>query len=575
MPPTPDPTTTQARVVVDEWVRAGVSDVVTCPGSRNAPFLLAVHAADAAGRLRLHVRIDERSAGFLAVGLAARSGRVVPVVVTSGTAVANLHPAVLEASHSGVGLLVVSADRPLDLVGTGANQTVDQVGLFGAATRAVVVLPLAEDRHGDPGRWRAAVSRALDRAAGGTTADPGPVQLDVPLREPLVPPEPSGDPLGPGGLPDAAAGRPDGAPWTRVAPRTPRSAPLALDPAAPTLVIAGHGAEVDDLPKGIPVVAEPTSGWWGRGLRAGPWVLQALIAGTAPADLWPRQVVVLGRPTLHRAVSRVLADPRVTVHAVSAAARGRARPGWTDVAGVVASVGELPAAAAWAPDPAWVRVWSDADVAAADAVVRALAAEPWATGPALAAHLAAAVPAGSLLVAGSSNPVRDLALAARPRGDVRVLAPRGVSGIDGAVSFATGAALAHYGPAYALLGDLTFLHDAGGLLTGPREPRPDLTVVVADDDGGSIFAGLEPGAPAHAAAFERMFAVPHGTDLGALCRAHGVGHERPPDAQALTAALAPRPGAGVRVVEVTVDRSDRRALGARLGAAAAAALDRT
>ena len=580
-----DPTTTQARVVVDEWVRGGVTDVVACPGSRNAPLLLAVHAAAVTGALRLHVRIDERSAGFLALGLAVRSGRVVPVVVTSGTAVANLHPAVLEASYSGVGLLAVCADRPLDLVGTGANQTVDQVGLFGSATRAVVVLPLAEDRPGVAGRWRSAVARALERAAGATTADPGPVQLDVPLREPLVP-----DAV-PGELPADARGRPDGAPWTRVAPRTPRAAPLALDPHAPTLVVAGDGADpATVLPPGVPVVAEPTSPLWARGLRAGPWLVAALLADPAPSPSsalssppglsLPRQVVVLGRPTLHRSVSRLLADPRVTVHAVPATSGtgpgGRARPGWTDVAGVVASVGELPEPGAWGPDPAWGRAWAVADAAAAHAVAAALAAEPHVTGPGLAAALTATLTPGSLFVTGSSNPVRDVALAAGPRDDVHVLGARGVSGIDGAVSFATGAALAHRGPAVALLGDVTFLHDSGGLLAGPTEPRPDLVVVVGNDNGGSIFAGLEPGAPAHAAAFERMFATPHGTDLAALCHAHGVGHRRLDgpgalhDPAGLAAAVAPRgdDGPGIRVVEVGVDRVDRRALSARLAAVA-------
>ncbi|MDL5155337.1 2-succinyl-5-enolpyruvyl-6-hydroxy-3-cyclohexene-1-carboxylic-acid synthase [Actinomycetospora termitidis] len=542
------PSTLQARVVVDEWVRGGIREVVACPGSRNAPLLLAVHDAEAAGRLRLHVRIDERSAGFLAVGLAARSARPVPVVVTSGTAVANLHPAVLEASHAGVPLVVASADRPLELVGTGANQTVDQADLFGGAVRAAITLPLAEERPRAAAGWRAAVCRALDRARGTTTADPGPVQLDLPLREPLV--SDTEEPF-----PAWAEGRPGGGPWTAVAPRTSWVEALDLSDSVPTMVVAGHGAEAPDgLPDAVPVLAEPTSPLWGRSLRAGPRLVEAALDGTAP-DLLPGRVVVVGRPTLHRSISRLLSDPRVEVLVVPSSGPDGARPGWTDVAATATRVGALPAPAAWGLDLAF-----DARVREADALVADAVGPDPGSGPALAAATARALPPGALFVVGSSSPVRDVALAAAPRDDLAVLSARGVSGIDGAVSFATGAALAHGGPTYALLGDLTFLHDAGGLLVAAGEPRPELVVVVANDDGGSVFSTLEQGAPAHAAAFERMFATPHGADLASLCRAYGVGHTllRDTDDGSLAEALAPTGRPGVRVVEVPVDRHTRR-----------------
>ncbi|WP_018330804.1 2-succinyl-5-enolpyruvyl-6-hydroxy-3-cyclohexene-1-carboxylic-acid synthase [Actinomycetospora chiangmaiensis] len=548
------PSTVQARVVVDECVRGGVREVVACPGSRNAPLLLALHAADAAGRLRLHVRIDERSAGFLAVGLAARSRRPVPVVVTSGTAVANLHPAVLEASHAGIPLVVASADRPLELVGTGANQTVDQAGLFGGAVRAVVTLPLAEERPRAAAGWRAAVCRVLDRARGTTTGDPGPVQLDLPLREPLV------DEVPDDALPDWACGRPAGRPWTEVAPRVPQVAPLDLSAPVRTLVVAGHGAEAPDgLPDGVPVVAEPTSPLWGRSLRAGTRLLESALDGTRP-ELLPARVVVVGRPTLHRPVSRLLSDPRVEVVVVPSAGSAGARPGWTDVASSATRVGALPPPATWGVDVAWGEA-----VRAADERVARVVVPDDGSAPGLAAAVVRALPAGALLVVGSSSPVRDVALAAEPRPDLTLLSARGVSGIDGAVSFATGAALAGDGPAYALLGDLTFLHDSGGLLVGPDEPRPELTIVVANDDGGSVFATLEQGAPAHAAAFERVFATPHGTDLRALCHAHRVSHTAvgAGDVVGLGAALAPTGRPGVRVVEVAVDRTTRRTDAAR------------
>ena len=235
-----NPSTAQAGVVVDELIRGGVRDVVLCPGSRNAPLAFALAAADRAGRLRLHVRIDERTAGFLAVGLAAGSGRPVPIAMTSGTAVANLGPAVVEANYSRVPLIVLSANRPYELLGTGANQTMEQLGYFGTQVRAAFSLGLAEDA---PGRlesfnaqWRSVTCRVLASATGARTANAGPVQFDIPLREPLVPEQDSD-------AADIPAGRPDGMPWTYNPPVT-FDQPLQIDLSPDTVVIAGHGAGV-------------------------------------------------------------------------------------------------------------------------------------------------------------------------------------------------------------------------------------------------------------------------------------------------------------------------------------------
>ena len=484
--------TTAARTVVDELVRCGVTEAVLCPGSRNAPLAFALHAADAAGRLRLHVRIDERTAGFLALGLALASGRPVPVATTSGTAAANLHPAVLEASYAGVPLLALTADRPPELVGTGASQTVAQVGMFGTAVR------LAPAVGGTAAQMRAAVDRAVAAAVG---LPPGPVHLNLPFSDPLTPDDAAGHPsaaaqvadVGPGPVAPVvwSAGR-GGAPLTAVAAARVMAAPLPLDPAAPTLVVAGPGAP--ELDVGVPVIAEPSSAAWPSAVRTGPWLL-----GTP--SLAPKQVIVAGRPTLHRAVARLLADPEVAVYAL---ADERGMP-WTDVAGSVRAVGSLPALR---PDPEWLHRWSAADKAAAAALDEALDV-PGPVGMRLARTLVAALADGTQLVLGSSNPVRDVALAAVPRAGVVVRSNRGVAGIDGTVSTAMGAALAHDGPTVALLGDLTFLHDTTGMVIGPDEPRPDLTIVVLDDRGGGIFSLLEQGAPEHAAAFERVFGTPH------------------------------------------------------------------
>jgi 2-succinyl-5-enolpyruvyl-6-hydroxy-3-cyclohexene-1-carboxylate synthase len=211
-----------------------------------------------------------------------------------------------------------------------------------------------------------------------------------------------------------------------------------------------------------------------------------------------------------------------------------------------------------------------ADATAARTVHAVLDEAPWPTGPALARDLVAALPPGALLVLGSSNPIRDVALAAGPRADLVVHANRGVSGIDGTVSTAIGAALAHGRPGYALLGDLTFLHDSTGLVIGADEPRPDLTIVVLNDRGGGIFTLLEQGAPEHTAAFERVFGTPHRVDLAALCAATGTPHRTAGTPAELVTALAP--AKGLRVVEVPADRTILRDLHANLRKAVAAAL---
>ena len=537
-----NPSTAQAQVIVDELVRWGITDAVLCPGSRNAPLSFALHAADAAGRLRLHVRIDERTAGFLALGLALRSGRAVPVCTTSGTAAANLHPAVLEAAHAGVPLLALTADRPPQLIGTGANQTIGQPGLFGEAVRLAAGAAVAVDPATEHAQWRALVGRAMAAAIGLRGGPPGPVHLNLPFAEPLVPD-------GGGDLPP---GRPDGGPWTTVGPVERSAPPLPLDPAAPTLVVAGHGAPADVAQWPAPVVAEPACPAWPGALRAGPWLL-----GADPA-LRPAQVVVAGRPTLHRPVQRLFADPDVAVFALADPAGAP----WNDVAATVRGVGAVPPL--HAPE-GWLDRWCAAERAATAALDAALAGPAAPAGLRLARALVAALPARAALVLGSSNPVRDVALAAVPRPDLTVLANRGVAGIDGTVSTAVGAALAHDGPAYALLGDLTLLHDTTGLVLGPDEPRPDLTIVVLNDRGGGIFGLLEQGAPEHADAFERVFGTPHAVDLAPLCAATGVAYARCDEPAGVEALLRPAPG--LRLVEVRAGRAELRAGHAALRAA--------
>ena len=546
-----NPSTRCARVIVDELARAGVTDAVLAPGSRSAPLAFALHQADAEGRLRLHVRIDDRSAGFLALGLAKPSSRPVPVVTTSGTAVANLHPAVLEADHSGVPVFVLSADRPAELRGTGANQTTDQLKLFGDAVRWFAQLTADTEPH----VARGVVGRALAAAAGARTGDPGPVHLNVALREPLTP---GGSEPG-GASPES--GRADGTSWTSVErvrrgdpafstvlPIGPRTVVVAGDDAGPPARLLAESAN-------WPLFAEPSSG-----SRTGlnPILTYRLLLDDPGLADDIERVVVTGHPTLSRTVTRLLSREDLEIVVISP--RGR----WPDVGNradqvlVAARVEEADVP----DDTTWLDRWREADRRVRSALDGWVAQQPTLSPLAVAGVVGESLPPGGLLVVGSSNPVRDLDLMmpAHDAGQRRkTIANRGLAGIDGTVSTAIGAALARESSvALAYLGDLTFLHDVNGLLIGPDEPRPDLTFVVANDEGGSIFATLEQGAPEFSAAFERVFGTPHHVDLASLCAAHGLRYERISDPIRLRTVLGDRVR-GIRVLEVPLRRDTRRA----------------
>lgn len=635
------PSVVAAHTLVETLVGLGVREVVLAPGSRSAPLAYALAHAVRSGRhpgLRLHVRVDERDAGFLALGLAKGAGLVagrsvsgvtagsssdvpspaapsptapVAVVTTSGTAVANLHPAVLEAHHAGVPLLLLTADRPHELRGTGANQTGDQVGIFGTATRLALDVPAPTGRPGELGDLRAQLGRAVAAATGSRTASPGPVQVNLAYRDPLVPTAADVELLSRGLAVDGGA-EPSHQVFARVVPReTVTDAPaeiLALADEPATVVVAGDSA--GDVARalaearGWPLLAEVSSG-----AAAGPNLVAAhrLVLGGSPLTAQVRQVVVLGRPTVSRPVQTLLGSgARVVVVAPGAeqwpdAARSASvvlaavPSAWLDQAGGADRLdepdgpdeadgpGAVPAAGR-----SWLERWQTASTAARTVVETTVAgvggtlpdagpgpgtgARP--TSLAVAAEVARASQPDDVLVVGSSSPARDLELVASWHDAPVVVSNRGLAGIDGTVSTVVGVALAAQatGPTTvrALLGDLTFLHDVGGLLRGPDEPAVQAQVVVVNDDGGAIFATLEHGRPEHADIFERVFATPHGADLGALCAGYGVHHEAVSSVGALREVLAaPRPG--ISVVEVVVDRQHRgpqgRALADRVTAA--------
>ncbi|WP_067184795.1 2-succinyl-5-enolpyruvyl-6-hydroxy-3-cyclohexene-1-carboxylic-acid synthase [Microtetraspora niveoalba] len=546
-----NPATALATVLVDELVRCGVTDVVLAPGSRSAPLALAVHEEP---RVRLHVRIDERSAAYLALGLAKRSERPVAIICTSGTAAANFHPAVIEASESGVPLLVLTADRPPELRGTGANQTIDQVKMYGSAVRWFAEVGVPEDRPGQAAYWRSLACRAYQRAAG--PPDPGPVHLNLAFREPLIP---DGD----GSWCESLDGDAGGA-WIRARVAPPASA-LHIPPTRRGVLVVGDGAAnvrryvAAAGMAGWPVLSEPNGGGRYGDHAISTYHFLLGIPEFAQAHR-PDVVVTLGRPGLSRPLLSWIR--RAEEHIVVASDLTR-WPDPTRSATQVAQAVEIPVTSG---DDSWLRSWRHAEHVARQAIDGVLDASGLSE-PRVARDLVELLPNGSLLFCGSSMPIRDLDQAMRPRRGLRLMASRGASGIDGLVSTAVGAALAHNGPSYALIGDLTLLHDQNGLILGPQEPRPDLCLVVVNNDGGGIFSLLPQatlGEP-----FERIFGTSHGVDLEYLAASTGLPYTRVEDLDDLPRAIK---GDGMRMVEVRTRRDGNAAVHAAMGEAVRSAM---
>ena len=561
-----------AAVLVDELARAGVTDACLSPGSRSAPLAVALFDDD---RIRLHVRHDERSAAFLAIGLARATHRPVPVVCTSGSAVANLHPAVVEADAARVPLLLLTADRPPELRGTGANQTIDQIKIFGSAVRWFCEVGAPDQPQVQ--YWRSVASRACSESRGAVGGPAGPVHLNLAFREPLVPAA--------GEVVDGAIeSRPDGGGWTVAADaaRTPAPSDVAwltehIQATERGLLVVGD-TDTDPRPlrrlaeaAGWPVLAEPQSG-----VRAGPSAITTYdhLLRDAPfaAAHDPDLVVIVGKLGLSKAllswlspdIAQVLidrdgawTDPNRTVRRIIAADPAAM------AAAVVDDLLERPVSR-------WLASWRDAERTATAALDQVLDGDPGLSEPRVARDLAALLPGGAALVVASSMPVRDLALFMRPREGLRVLANRGASGIDGFVSTALGVAAGSDGPTFALAGDLSVLHDQNGFLPGPTS-RPDLVMVVLNNDGGGIFSFL-PQAQLPAG-YETLFGTPHGIDFARLAQLHGLGHRRVDRAEAFPdAVLGAGAEGGIQLVEIRTARAANVDLHRRLEAAVVQAL---
>jgi 2-succinyl-5-enolpyruvyl-6-hydroxy-3-cyclohexene-1-carboxylate synthase len=504
-------------------VRAGVTHAVVCPGSRSTPLALALAAEP---RLMVHIRLDERSAGFTALGIGLASGRPAVVVVTSGTAAAELHAAVVEADLAHVPLLVCTADRPPELRDVGAPQTIDQVHLYGHAVRWFADPGVPDDASRPT--WRSFGSRAVAEAVSGP-AGPGPVHLNLAFREPLL-----GDPAA-GGVPGARA---EGAPWHRVdtGPAPPPAAAVTelvgsgFVPGTRGLIAAGAGcgepAAVLGLARalGWPVLADPRSG-----LRSpDPFVVTAadgILRSTAFATAHgPEVVLVLGERWVSKLVTTFLSgSPRVVVDP---------NGGWPDPDRSAVRIVRCDPTlfcdevASTVPDvdgtgpSEWATHWQRAQARAAGVIDGSLSAGRGWDEPSLAHRLVRDLPPGSRLVVSSSMPVRDLEAFGLPRTDPpTVYANRGANGIDGVMSTALGVAMAG-GPTVVLVGDLAFLHDVSALV-GPTGEVDQLTVVVADNGGGGIFSFLAPATSLDPETFERLFGTPQSADVATVAAGFG------------------------------------------------------
>jgi 2-succinyl-5-enolpyruvyl-6-hydroxy-3-cyclohexene-1-carboxylate synthase len=558
MPSTESPASVAATALLAEFIASGVTDLVLSPGSRSQALALAAAQFERAGLLRLRVRIDERSAGFLALGLAVETGRPVLLVVTSGTAVAELHPAVLEASHSGVPLIVLSADRPSELLGVGANQTTVQPGIFGGAVERSWDVAAPEGGFAEPSAAEAARSLVAEVLTGIR----GPRHVNLAYREPLSSPV---------RLPDVEPGD-----WP------PAPAPLEvieLQPGPGTVVVAGAGAgagaEAAARALGAPLLAEVASV-----ARFGPNLVAAYRELLRAANFGDRieRVVVFGHPTLSREVPALIQNERVETIVVRGSGVGRSRDDYNPghrVSRFADAVTVADGPAALEASRSWVGRW----VQSSRALLEEFEAADPGTAPGAALTddyreradfartqlealrapvtrraLALAVWNASWphdrLVLASSRLIRELDQVA-PGKKIPVHSNRGLAGIDGTIATATGIALAQQaggearGITRVLLGDLAMLHDAGSLLAGVGEERPRMQLIVGNDGGGTIFDGLEvartfPAGSADAALLDRVMLTPQRVDLAALAAAYGWEYRRVANRGELDPALSPR-----------------------------------
>jgi len=489
--------TALARSIVQSCLDSGAEQVVIAPGSRNAPLSWAFAQAEKAGLIKIQVRIDERDAGFLALGIAKATKKPVPVVVTSGSAVANLLPAIVEAFHSAVPVIVLSADRPASARGKSAPQTINQFGLFGTFVKSTIDVTAGKSSSLE-------ISKVIDSTVSGR---PGPVQVNVQFEMPLMPDENEMD-------------------WHPKAP--------SLNSISKTechqkeIEVSGHGIfvvgdnsdpeavqEINQISQeiGWPIIWEPTANahMLPNAISHGVVLLQADVAPKVDV------VVTLGTVGLSRAILGLLKS--VPTHlAIHSAAAG------SDLPDPVSSANEILECVPKLEtkiDPEWLQQWQTLDNKAANVVETALAANTL-TGPSAAQVVWNQAGQDDQLFVAASWPVRHLESHAGTRNGLQVFGNRGANGIDGLISTATGVAIGTKKRTVLLMGDIAFLHDLGGLNLGEGQEQPNLTIVVLDNNGSGIFSQLEQGAAEYQEHYEKVFGTPHGKDLWVIAESLGI-----------------------------------------------------
>jgi 2-succinyl-5-enolpyruvyl-6-hydroxy-3-cyclohexene-1-carboxylate synthase len=570
---TADLNSTFCAALVDQWSRLGLSHAFVSPGSRSTPLALALVTDP---RWHVEVVIDERSASFAAVGCGALTGVPAVLLCTSGTAAAEFHAAVVEAHQSAVPLLVVTADRPPELQGVWAPQTIDQRRLYGSAVRWYCEPgpPMEAGRSS----WRALATDAYLRTLGVT---PGPVHLDLAFREPLAGEAGDLPPVDPSlSAPPPETRR--GAQWGLTDEERARLVPALAGRRG--VVVAGVRAAVEPGDSDAIIELAHLLGWpLLADAQSGCRLPDPAVVTTSDAALRSVDVAERLRPEFVLRIGGLLASKVLAGWLRSSGAlqigldrsdripdpdRQLTRSIVADPATVAAQI------AALAPAPApidWTRDWAAVEVISRAAIDATLDRHGEVTEPAVAGDVLSALPDGAALVVASSMPVRDLEWYAAARGGVTVWSNRGANGIDGVVSTAIGVA-ATGRTTVALVGDLAFLHDASAL-TALRSRHLDLVIVVVDNNGGGIFSFLPQRSVVESATFERVFATPHGVDLAALAGAHGidalVAETRAGVRSGVSGALARR---GTRVVVARSERDHNVSVHDEINAAVAAAL---
>ncbi|MEN9711144.1 MAG: hypothetical protein RL441_1136 [Actinomycetota bacterium] len=517
-----NPSTAQARAIVVALAKHGITDVVLAPGSRNTPLSIALFQAQHA--LKLTVRIDERTAAFTALGMAKRTNRPVAVLCTSGTAAANFYPAVYEAHEAGVPLIVMTADRPDSVRGRGANQTIDQVGMFGSPIRADWDLPLASDQ--DDVYWELGIAQAVLAAVGDEFTAPGPVHLNIPFAEPLVPSD-------------------NDASWSSAVvtgelpvARTDEDIELSAlledmkvttDGTRGVIIISDpHSAQsaltlAETL--GWPVLAEPGS------MARAPHVAIARYARLlADADFvathQPDVVITAGRFGLSRAVAAFVKSAPAHI------AVGKYPLDADPFETAAHHVSQMPLPVGVNPAVGWLADWQEADAAVH------VDAHTFSSKNVVRAVHDSATQRDQLWVS-ASMAIREADDAFALRGAMpMVFMNRGANGIDGLIASASGAALKHPGRTFLIIGDVAFLHDMSSLVIPALEQRPNLTIVVLDNNGGKIFKTLEQGAAEFDNLFDRVYGTPHGLALDAIATSAGWSSTSVESLDDLRAALA-------------------------------------